>query len=60
MVQVIGRLALLIGILTVAGLSGWLAKFVERETVFLLGLIVPVISMVGGCRYDQRTPNGSP
>jgi hypothetical protein len=47
MVQVIGRLALSIGILTVAGLSGWLAKFVERETVFLLGLIVPVISMVG-------------
>ena len=47
MVQVIGRLALSIGILTVAGLSGWLAKFVERETVFLLGLIVPAISMVG-------------
>ena len=47
MVQVIGRLALSIGILTVAGLSGWLAKFVERETVFLSGLIVPAISMVG-------------
>jgi hypothetical protein len=47
MVQVLGRLALGIGILSVAGASGWLAKFFSRETVFLLGLVVPAISIVG-------------
>ena len=47
MVQVLGRLALGIGILSVAGMSGWLAQFLARETVFLLGLIVPAISVVG-------------
>lgn len=44
MVQVLGRLALGIGILVVAGLSGWLAQFFARETVFLLGLVIPAIS----------------
>ena len=47
MVQVLGRLALSIGILAVAGLSGWLAKILGRETVFLLSLIVPAISVTG-------------
>ena len=36
MVQVLGRLALSIGILAVAGLSGWLADMFSRETVFLI------------------------
>jgi MFS family permease len=47
MVQVLGRLALSIGILSVAGLSGILAKYLARETVFLLALAVPAISVVG-------------
>src|SRR5262245_28060348 len=47
MVQVLGRLALSFGILAVAGLSGWLAEILSRQTVFLLGLIVPVISVAG-------------
>ena len=47
MVQVLGRLALSAGILAVAGLSGWLAGFMARETVFLLGLGVPAISITG-------------
>jgi BT1 family len=47
MVQVISRLALWVGILAVAGLSGWLASIFDRETVFLLGLIVPAISVIG-------------
>jgi hypothetical protein len=47
MVQVLGRLALSIGILSVAGLSGYLAKVLDRETVFLLGLTIPAISVVG-------------
>ena len=44
LVQVLGRLALWSGILSVAGLSGWLAQIFSYETVFLLGLIVPAIS----------------
>jgi MFS family permease len=45
MVQVLGRLSLSGGILAVAGLSGWLATFFSRETVFLMGLIVPAVSL---------------
>jgi hypothetical protein len=47
MVQVISRLALSVGILAVAGLSGWLASIFDRETVFLLGLLVPAVSVIG-------------
>jgi MFS family permease len=47
MVQVLGRLALSAGILAVAGLSGWLAKLFDRETVFLIGLIIPAVSVAG-------------
>jgi len=47
MVQVLGRLALSFGILAVAGLSGWLASFLDRQTVFLIGLIVPAVSVIG-------------
>ncbi len=47
MVQVLGRLALSLGILSVAGAAGWLAGMFARETVFLLGLAVPAISVLG-------------
>ncbi|MEC9368144.1 MAG: hypothetical protein VX871_05565, partial [Pseudomonadota bacterium] len=47
MVQVLGRLALSFGIFSVAGLSGLLAKFYSYETVFLIGLAIPVISATG-------------
>jgi hypothetical protein len=47
MVQVLGRLALSFGILAVAGLSGWLAGFLDRQTVFLMGLIIPAMSTAG-------------
>ena len=47
MVQVLGRLALSAGILAVAGLSGWLAQYLARESVFLLGLSIPLISVTG-------------
>ena len=47
LVQVLGRLALWSGILSVAGLSGWLAQIFSYETVFLFGLIVPAISVTG-------------
>ncbi len=47
LVQVLGRLALWSGILSVAGLSGWLAQIFGYQTVFLLGLAVPAISTTG-------------
>ena len=47
MVQVLSRLALSAGMLAVAGVSGWLASFLSRESVFLLGLVVPAISVIG-------------
>ncbi|MEM8745030.1 MAG: hypothetical protein AAGF14_10380, partial [Pseudomonadota bacterium] len=47
MVQVLGRLALSFGIFAVAGLSGFLAKIYAYQTVFLLGLLVPAISVTG-------------
>jgi hypothetical protein len=60
MVQVLGRLALAFGIFAVAGLSGWLAQWFSYSTVFLLGLIVPVISVSGallaGLEPDERRP----
>jgi hypothetical protein len=44
---VLGRLALSVGILSVAGLSGWLAGALGRSTVFLIGLAIPALSVVG-------------
>lgn len=47
MVQVLGRLALSLGMFSVAGISGWLASIYSYEAVFLMGLIIPVISVTG-------------
>lgn len=47
MVQVLGRLALSAGIVAVAGLSGILAGLFDRQTVFLMGLVIPAISITG-------------
>ena len=47
MVQVLGRLAVSAGVLAVAGLSGWLADFMPRQDVFLIGLVIPAISVAG-------------
>lgn len=47
MVQVLGRLSLSFGIFAVAGLGGLLAKIYSYETVFLLALAIPAISVTG-------------
>ncbi|MGI9381702.1 MAG: hypothetical protein ACR2PO_00985 [Methyloligellaceae bacterium] len=47
MVQVLGRLALSFGIFAVSGISGWLAQIISYETVFFLGLSIPLISVTG-------------
>jgi hypothetical protein len=55
MVQVLGRLALSFGIFAVAGLAGLLAQFLSYGTVFLLGLIVPVLSVSGALLVRLET-----
>jgi hypothetical protein len=47
MVQVLGRLALSFGIFLVAGLAGWMAGLYAYATVFLAGLVIPVVSLSG-------------
>ncbi len=47
MVQVLGRLSLSFGIFLVAGLAGWIASIYAYSTVFLLGLIIPLVSVSG-------------
>jgi BT1 family protein len=60
MVQVLGRLAVSVGVLAVAGLSGWLADMMSRQAVFLIGLIIPAISVAGvflrGTETTERRP----
>jgi BT1 family len=60
MVQVIGRLALSVGILAVAGLSGWLASVLDRKTVFLAGLVVPAVSVMGVLLIRSETSERRP
>ena len=55
MVQVLGRLALSLGIFVVAGLSGLLAQYLSYTTVFLIGLAVPVISITGALLVRLET-----
>lgn len=60
MVQVLGRLALSTGILAVAGLSGWLASFMSRESVFLSALVVPAFSLTGVLLFRKETTERRP
>jgi len=58
MVQVLGRLTLFLGIFSVAWLSGYLASIFSYETVFLIGLVVPLISVTGAIfvRLETAAP----
>lgn len=47
MVQVLGRVAVMLGAFTVAGLGGWLAGILPYEQMFLLAIWVPAVSIVG-------------
>ena len=46
-VQILGRLAISLAAVIVAGLSGWLAQIYSYETVFKISLIIPLISIIG-------------
>jgi MFS family permease len=58
MVQVLGRIALSLGIFAVAGVGGWLANIIPYEHVFLLALIVPIISVTGALTVKLESPEG--
>jgi hypothetical protein len=60
MVQVLGRLALSFGIFAVAGLAGVLAQFLSYDKVFLLGLIVPAVSVSGAMLVRLETSERRP
>jgi MFS family permease len=60
MVQVLGRLALSFGLFAVAGISGLLAQFLSYDKVFLLGLIVPLISISGAVLVRLETSERRP
>jgi len=60
MVQVLGRLALSFGIVAVAGLSGVLAYVLPRQTVFLIGLVIPAISVTGVLLIRSETSERRP
>lgn len=47
MVQLLGRLAMNIAIFMVVGLGGWLAQILSFQSIFLLSLFVPLISITG-------------
>lgn len=47
MVQVLGRLALSLGLFAASGLGGYLAGALPYDQVFLIGLVVPLLSIAG-------------
>jgi len=47
MVQVLGRLAMIIASFIVAGLGGWLAQIYSYETIFEISLFIPILSIIG-------------
>ncbi|EDM23810.1 hypothetical protein [Caminibacter mediatlanticus] len=46
-VQILGRLAISLAGVIVAGLSGWLAQIFSYETMFKISLLIPLISIIG-------------
>ena len=45
--QTLGRIAIIGGSATVAGLGGWLAEALSYQTMYEVALIIPVISVLG-------------
>ncbi len=60
MVQVLGRLALSLGIFLTAGIAGLLAQALPYSTVFLIGLVIPLISVTGALTVKLETAESRP
>ncbi len=59
-IQILGRLAISLAGVMVAGLSGWLAQIFSYETIFKISLIIPLISIIGVTIVKLDTPKPSP
>lgn len=57
-IQILGRLALMLAATLVAGIGGYLASVLAYETVFLVALVIPLISIAGASLVKLQTPNG--
>ena len=60
MVQVIGRLAFSFGVLAAAGPSARVAGWFSPETVFLIALVLPVVSVIAALRIKTSSTSGVP
>ncbi|MEQ1710428.1 MAG: hypothetical protein ABL908_03405, partial [Hyphomicrobium sp.] len=60
MVQVLGRLALSLGIFLTAGVAGLLAQSLPYSTVFLIGLVIPLISITGALTVKLESSESRP
>jgi MFS family permease len=60
MVQVLGRLALLLGLFATSGLGGILAAMMPYQYVFLIALAVPLISVTGVVLVRLETSERAP
>ena len=60
MVQVLGRLALSLGIFRTAGIAGFLAQVLPYSTVFLIGLVIPLISITGALTVELESSESRP
>ena len=56
MIQILGRLSLMISIAVMGGLGGWLADVLTYDQVFLCALIIPLISILGAWVVKLDTP----
>ena len=59
MVQVLGRLSLMIASAVTGGIGGYLASTLEYDNVFLIALFVPVISILGALFVSLNTAEQS-
>ena len=50
-IQTLGRVAILGGSAAVAGLGGWLAQTLSYAAMYWMSLVIPVISVGGGCTW---------
>ncbi len=57
LIQVLGRLSLMIAMTVVAGLGGYLASVFEYHEVFLFAFMIPVISVLGAIFVKLDLPD---
>jgi MFS family permease len=59
-IQTLGRMALLVGTISVGYLSGWLAGALGARLVFAVALLLPVLVMAASWLIPRETPRVAP